>query len=299
MAKRFLVVVADDFGIGPGTSQAILELGQLGRVTGTTLLVNSPFAGEAIEGWKAAGKPLDMGWHPNLTLDRPVSNVRDCSSLVDREGKFCQLPVFLKKVHLGQIKEDEVERELRGQLNLYREMVGDWPQLINSHQHCSLFGSVDRALTRIIGEFPIKPWVRRVREPWSSWFKLPGGRIKRLWLGYLGRRQGRKLDAIGIPGPMWMLGLTDPDCLEDDDFFVRWIRSARGGRVELMCHPGYEDLTLIGRDSPANDPRLYRRLAENRLLRSERFIEAIGTAGFTLTRPQVFGGQGGGPKIAA
>ena len=49
MAKRFLVVVADDFGIGPGTSQAILELGQLGRVTGTTLLVNSPFAGEAIE----------------------------------------------------------------------------------------------------------------------------------------------------------------------------------------------------------------------------------------------------------
>lgn len=66
-----------------------------------------------------------------------------------------------------------------------------------------------------------------------------------------------------------------------------------------MCHPGYEDLTLIGRDSPANDPRLYRRLAENLLLRSERFIEAIGTAGFALTRPQVFGGQGGGQKIAA
>lgn len=299
MRKRFLVVVADDYGIGPGTSQAILELGQLGRVTGTTLLVNTPHSKPAIEAWKLAGKPMDLGWHPNLTLDCPLTPVRNCPSLVNRDGKFWELPAFLKRVHLGQIKESEVEGELREQLNLYREMVGDWPQLINSHQHCSLFEPVNRALVRIIADFPIKPWVRRVREPWSSWWNLSGGRIKRLWLGSLGRRQGRQLDAMEIPGPLWMLGLTDPECLEDEDFFVRWIQTAQGDRVELMCHPGHEDPTLVGRDSPANDPRLYRRLAENRLLRSESVVEAIEAAGFVLTRPQVFLGSGGGQKYAA
>src|SRR5437588_127944 len=44
---RCLVVVADDFGIGPATSRGILDLAAKGLVTGTVLLVNSPYAEEA------------------------------------------------------------------------------------------------------------------------------------------------------------------------------------------------------------------------------------------------------------
>ena len=299
MGKRFLVVVADDYGIGPGTSQAILELGQLGRVNGTTLLVNSPHALSAVEAWKVAGKPLDLGWHPNLTLDRPLSAPEKCRSLVDPQGKFWELPEFLKRVHFGQISEADVELEFREQLSQFRQIVGEWPILINSHQHCSLFEPVNSALARILQEFPVKPWVRRVREPLSSYWNIPGGRLKRVWLGWLGRRQGKQLDAMALPGPLWMLGLTNPNCLEDEDFFVRWIQSAKGDRVELMCHPGLEDTTLIGRDSPVNDPRLARRLAENRLLRGDSFPKAVADAGFVLSRPYFLLGDGEGQKNAA
>ena len=71
---RQLVVVADDFGIGPETDRGILELGAAGRVTSTVLLVNSPFAEPAIAAWNRAGRPIELGWHPNPLPSKPYHN---------------------------------------------------------------------------------------------------------------------------------------------------------------------------------------------------------------------------------
>jgi predicted glycoside hydrolase/deacetylase ChbG (UPF0249 family) len=284
-AGRKLVVVADDFGIGPGTSRAILELGQRGIVTGTVLLANSPHAQSAIDTWIAAGRPFDMGWHPCLTLDRPLADPRLIPSLVDRSGFFHPLGVFLRKIHLGRVCENEVELEFRAQLDYYRAVVGSWPTLVNSHQHVSLFEPVGRALLRVLSEFPIRPYVRRVMEPWASLFLLPGARLKRSYLAMLGRIQSRKLNKGGYPGAPWMIGLTDPHCLQEDSFFSRWLAYAHGETVELMCHPGHSDPTLVGRDSPPGDLRLFRRLAEFRLLGDPSFDLACKERGFERIRP--------------
>src|SRR5262245_10220496 len=72
-AARFLVVIADDDGIGPQTSRAILELAARGIVTGTVLLVNSPYAADAVRNWRQSGAGMEIGWHPCLTLDAPVA----------------------------------------------------------------------------------------------------------------------------------------------------------------------------------------------------------------------------------
>jgi len=53
---RYLTVVADDFGIGPATSRGILDLAAKNLVTGTVLIVNSPYAEEAV---RAAVSELD------------------------------------------------------------------------------------------------------------------------------------------------------------------------------------------------------------------------------------------------
>lgn len=283
---RQLIVVADDYGIGPGTSRAILELGQRGIVTGSVLMVNSPYAAEAVQDWEKAGRPFDLGWHPCLTMDRPMADPKKVGSLVDQNGFLAPLGQFLKKIHLGLIREDHAEAELRAQLKGYRDLVGDWPLLINSHQHASLFGPVRRAFMRVIADFPFKPYVRRVREPWMSLWQLPGGRLKRWYLGTVGRIQGKLLDEKGYPGAPWMIGLTDPVCLEDDSFFSRWLDEARGDQVELMCHPGHTDPTLVGRDSPPNDLRLFRRLAEYRLLSDGAFELSCQKNHFVRVRPQ-------------
>jgi hypothetical protein len=52
--------------------------------------------------------------------------------------------------------------------------------------------------------------------------------------------------------------------------------------VELTCHPGYLDSTLIGRDCTATDGLLLRRVRELHLLRHPGFRDACRRAGFTL-----------------
>src|SRR4051812_21166676 len=97
-ATRLLLVTADDFGIGPETSRGILELAARGVVTATALLVNSPHAEDAVHAWRRAGGPADLGWHPCLTLDRPVSPPGRVPSLVDAHGRLWPLCRFLRQL---------------------------------------------------------------------------------------------------------------------------------------------------------------------------------------------------------
>src|SRR6516164_11853397 len=98
--QRYLIVVADDFGIGPETTRGILELGAKGLVTGTVLLANSPYAEQAIRAWRQAGEPVEIGWHPCLTLDGPILPPESVPSLVGPERKFWPLGRFLKGLFL-------------------------------------------------------------------------------------------------------------------------------------------------------------------------------------------------------
>ena len=145
--------------------------------------------------------------------------------------------------------------------------------LIKSHQHSWLFEPVICALIRILAYFPNKPWVRWVREPWSGWRNFSGGRLRWLWLG----SRGRKRESMEISGRIGMLELTGTNCLEVEDFFAWRVQSPKGDWLEMRLHSGYEDPTLIGSYSTANDPGLNRRLTESRLPRSNRFGEAIET----------------------
>jgi predicted glycoside hydrolase/deacetylase ChbG (UPF0249 family) len=284
-ATRFLVVVADDFGIGPETSRGILELAAEGVVTGTVLLVNSPYAADGVRAWRQSGVPLEMGWHPCLTLDPPVVPPDRVRSLVGPDGCLWPLGRFLTRLHLGQICPLEIETELHAQYQRYLEIVGRPPALVNSHQHTALFGPVGDILLRVLAHWKATPYLRRVREPWSMLRRIPGARVKRAVLTALGRRHARQQDAAGLPGNDWLAGITDPPWVADPDFFARWLSRVPGRRVELACHPGYWDETLINRDCGLDDGLLQRRVDELHLLRRPSFSQAWRRAGFTLVAP--------------
>src|SRR5262245_33072621 len=110
---RYLIVTADDFGIGPATTRGILELAALGRVSATVLLVNSPYAQEAVWAWRQSGQSIELGWHPCLTLDRPLLPAALVPGLVDKEGRFFRLRQFLWRVRIGRIAPSEVRSEER------------------------------------------------------------------------------------------------------------------------------------------------------------------------------------------
>jgi predicted glycoside hydrolase/deacetylase ChbG (UPF0249 family) len=282
---RFLVVVADDFGIGPSTSAGILDVADRGAVTASVLLVNSPFAENAVRCWRQAGCPMELGWHPNLTLDTPVTPARRIPSLVAPDGKFWPLGQFLRRWLLGKLQAADIEQELHAQLERFGQLVGHLPTLVNTHQHVGVFAPVDEVLMRVLEERGCQPYLRRVREPWGLLWHVPGARVKRGWLNALGRRSARRQDAHDFPGNDWLIGITDPKWVKDPQFFLRLLRTAPGEHVELMCHPGYQDPSLLGRDCRLGDGLLQRRVDELLLLNKASFHQAVQDAGFTLATP--------------
>jgi predicted glycoside hydrolase/deacetylase ChbG (UPF0249 family) len=287
--ERLLVVMADDFGMGPATSRAILDLAAKGLVTGTVLLVNSPYAEEAVRSWRQAGKPLELGWHPNLTLDRPVLPSKRVESLVGPDGYFWPLKKFMLRVGLGKIRGDEAEAELEAQHQHFEDLVGRTPAIVNSHQHVQLFPPVGDRLRKLLSRCRPLPYLRRIREPWAMLRRIPGARIKRTFLTMLGHLDASSQDALGFSGNDWLAGITDPPCVADPQFLVRWLTSIPGDVVELTCHPGYWDKTLVGRDCTDHDGRLQRRVEEFQLLRNPSFRQACRRAGFTLISPSELG----------
>src|SRR6516225_4580447 len=120
--KRYLVVTADDFGIGLETSRGILDLAKSGRITASVLLVNSPHAESAVRAWRRAGSPVELGWHPCLTLDAPVLPPDQVPSLVMADGCFPRLALLIHRLWLRRIRPDEVEAEFAAQFRRFVDL---------------------------------------------------------------------------------------------------------------------------------------------------------------------------------
>ena len=277
---RLLLVTADDFGIGPETSRGILELAATGAVTSTVLLVNSPFAADAVALWRKAGRSLEVGWHPCLTIDAPVLSPARVPSLVGPDGRFPRLGQLLRRLVLGRVRGDEVEAEFAAQYRRFVELTGFAPANVNAHHHVHVFRPVGDALARVLAAHGCRPFVRRVVEPVRTLLGVPGARVKRACLDRFGRAAARRQHAAGLPGNEALIGITDPPFVRAADFFGRWLAAARGRFVELSCHPGHLDATLEGRDGTVADGHIHRRPRELELLRQPGFLAAVRGAGF-------------------
>ncbi|MBI2806958.1 MAG: ChbG/HpnK family deacetylase [Planctomycetes bacterium] len=286
--ERRLLVIADDIGMGPNTSAGILQLGSQGVLTGSALLVNSPHTRDAIRRWRQLGASLELGWHPNLTLDTPLASPAQVPSLIQSDGTFWPLPIFLRRWFLGLLEPGEIEVELRLQLHRFADLVGHYPRFLNCHQHTCLFSPIGEILFNVLMELPFRPYVRRIQEPWNVVRTLPGARLKRALLGWLGRRMSRLQEGLGFPGNDWLAGIASPACIENPEFFIRWLEAMPGDTVEIMCHPGHFDATLIGRDCTETDGLLQQRVNELRWLSHPSFLEAVSAAGFRLVSPSEF-----------
>lgn len=285
IGPRPLVIVADDYGIGPATSAGILKLCRAGVVTGTVLLVNSIFADEAVAHWQKSPPPADLGWHPCLTLDAPVLPADQVPSLVGGDGRFLRLGGLMARIATRRVNRAEIRAEFAAQLRRFIEMTGRCPAVVNSHHHVQVFPIVGAALRDVLRDCRPAPYLRRVREPWPTLRQVGGARAKRLFLSTLGTREAARQMHDGYPGNNWLLGITDPPCVHRQGFFESWLAAAVGGTIELTCHPGERDETVLGRDATPGDGNLERREQEFNQLKRPGFRADVERMGFRFVRP--------------
>jgi predicted glycoside hydrolase/deacetylase ChbG (UPF0249 family) len=254
-------------------------------VTGAVLLVNSPFAEQEVRAWRQAGMPMDLGWHPCLTLDQPILPAGRVPSLVGPDGYFHRLGTLIRRLFLGRIRAAEVAAEFHAQYERYRDLLGRPPAVVNSHHHVQVFRPIGKILCQVLSQDRPLPYMRRIREPLRALVRVPGARTKRVLLSLLGRWNARRQKRGGFPGNDWLAGITDPPWVADPEFLARWLTRVPGQVVELTCHPGRMDTTLVGRDCTLTDGQLHRRVNEFQLLQQANFKEACRRAGFALVSP--------------
>ena len=187
---RILIVNADDFGQSPGVNAGVIEAHERGIVTSASMMVCWPAAHEAAE-YGRAEQVLSIGLHLDL------------GQWTFAEGEWT---ADYERVPLSN--PDEVEREVRRQLGLFRELVGRDPTHLDSHQHVHRNEPAKSVTARLASELGV---VLRERS----------SRVR-----YCGEFYGQT--GTGEPFPE---GIS----LEH---LVELIATLPPGNTELACHPG-------------------------------------------------------------
>jgi len=269
-AKR-LIVNADDFGISAGVNQGILEANKHGIVTSTSLMVNMPYADEAVRMKKSLAPRLGLGLHLTLSWGKPILPAREVPSLVTSDGTFPN--AF--DIRPWTFKADHLRAEMTAQLQRFRDLTGEMPDHIDSHQFVA--NILPKAFSVLIDlskkhGIPIRnpsPFldIKTIKDLLEH---MGDEKINILVLIFL-KRYIKSNQAIlkHHEKPGW------PDRFEyhfyehgsNLDNLTNILRELPEGTTELMCHPGYiEDL---------DEPYRYPREVELRLLTYQKILEII------------------------
>ena len=147
-----ITVNADDFGISREVNKAICEAFEKGLINRTTLMVNMPFANEAMQLAKEQGFSDKVGLHLNLTAGFPLSEELSKDPVMcNKQGEFsADFARSLKTRFFLPKKTDRlIEKEIRLQLDKYKELGGClWH--MDSHHHVHTDPSIWRIIRRIL-----------------------------------------------------------------------------------------------------------------------------------------------------
>lgn len=237
---RRIRLIADDYGLAPGVSDAILDLLQKGRLTGTGCMTGFPEWQEAAKRIKSFAGRVPLGLHLTLT-DQPALTVD--SSLVSK-GQLPPLGDLAMPLKRRRIKAGDVHAELDAQLDRFVDALGRIPDFIDGHQHVHFLPAVrDWLKTRFAGSE--KPMLRGAP---SVSLEVGATAMKTAVIATLARGFDRTMQAAGFPVMRSLAGIYDWKRPDDFAPTLRAAVSTLGEDGVFMCHPGHVDAVLVSRD---------------------------------------------------
>jgi predicted glycoside hydrolase/deacetylase ChbG (UPF0249 family) len=243
-----LVVTADDFGISPSVDRGILLSHREGIVGATALMLSFPEV-EGSVAQLADAPDLDLGVHLDLTCGRPVSDPGKVPSLEEASGRFYRLGVLAARLAAGRISLDEIRTEWKAQIEMGLRLGCRFTS-ISSHQHVHMLPGLDTIAAQLALSYEI-PFVRLTSFP-SSW-RRGSSPIKTLALLPFASTARRAFDRQGVAHNDATIEL-DLKASDPVSALYGSIEGQGSAVCELVCHPGYVDDVLGGRD-PYTEPR--------------------------------------------
>lgn len=130
-----IVVNADDFGKNASVSGAILECLCRQWITQTTLMVNMPYADEAVSLARANGVDGRIGLHLNFTEGVPLTQrIKNFRAICDESGKFFPHRYGYRRCEMTPEAVSAITEEMQAQIEKY--LAYQLPLLhCDSHHH--------------------------------------------------------------------------------------------------------------------------------------------------------------------
>ncbi len=265
-----LIVNADDFGRSPGVNRGIVEAHERGIVTSTTLMVNMPFADEALT--LAKGHPeLGVGIHLVFTAGCPILPPERVSTLVDQRGRFLDQRTLASR--LGSLDLTQLRAELAAQIERFLRR-GGCPTHLDCHHFLHVHPDLFAVLVELADEYSLP-----MRLPFGRGFEATAQREARRFgmtpdaLLEMGWRDIELVEARSIPHPDRFIGEFFGDGASVENL-LRILAGLEEGVTELMTHPGYADEELLRTSSYARERE--RELAALTDPRVQESIEGLG-----------------------
>jgi predicted glycoside hydrolase/deacetylase ChbG (UPF0249 family) len=232
--RPLLIVNADDYGLTPGVSRAILDAHRDGIVTSTSVLALAP-GFEPTVSWLADAPTLGTGAHLAVVgEDPPLLSAREVPSLVDSRGRLnLSWRQFLPRAAAGRIDADDLRRELGAQIERIRA-AGVTIDHLDTHQNLHLWPSV-RQVVMDLGE---QHDIRVVRVTRST-ARSPVGVV----VSRLARDLERRCDRSGWTYAAASTGLDEAGNLHQRAMIdaLRRLYATGAATAELATHPGEAD----------------------------------------------------------
>lgn len=241
-----ITLCADDYGLAPGVSDAILALIAMGRLQATGCMTGSPYWPDAAPHLRMLDGKADMGVHLTLTDQTPLDAMPDLAPA----GKLPSLPTLLKRALTRRLDRAEIAAELERQIDSFEDHFGRAPDFLDGHHHVHqlpVIGEVVLELWR--HRLNGRGWIRSCVEPFPAIARRGIDPLRASIISALGLGFRRRLQAMGVPHNTSFRGVYDFSGRVPFDQLFRRFTDAPGPCALMMVHPGKVDAALVAADS--------------------------------------------------
>ena len=236
MRIRKIVLCADDYAMNEGVSRGILALAEIGRISATSVMANSPSWPVLAGALSALDGRIGIGLHLTLTWGAPLGPMPRLAPT----GRLPELGSVAKAAIAGRLALGEVADEIGRQLDAFRDGLGREPDFVDGHQHVHALPGIRQALLGVLSGRGLagKLWLRDPADRPSSIARRRLAARKALVVAALSRGFGAQAHAAGFRTNRGFSGFSPFDPARDlGPDFATYLAATGPGHL-VMCHPG-------------------------------------------------------------